>query len=97
MSTATRDPLDIYDLDQPADYDDTTVGDLRESIETNLWLAAAYAAQGAAGLCRECLTAALKEYRRFEDIIVLYVGKSLGEKVMAAVYEHAPELAGGAQ
>jgi hypothetical protein len=75
------DELDTYDLEMQGDYEDTTVADVHESIETNMWLAEAYFAQGAEGLGRECLRAAWNEHVRFSEIIHVYSGAALGDKL----------------
>jgi hypothetical protein len=86
------DELDNYDLDQSGDYEDTTVGDVHESIETNMWLAEAYFVQGAEGLARECLRAAWHEYLRFNDILAVYNRSELGEKLRRLMLERCDDM-----
>jgi hypothetical protein len=86
------DELDNYDLEQSGAYEDTTVGDIRESIETNMWLAEAYFARGAEGLARECLRAAWMEHVRFSEIIKVYAGSGLGDKLRSLMVERCDDL-----
>src|SRR5690349_7884273 len=86
------DEMDNFDIDQIGDYEDTTVGDVRESIETNMWLAEAYFAQGADGLARECLRAAWFEHLRFREVISVYCGNSLGDKLRNMMVERCDDL-----
>lgn len=80
--------MDAYDLAQPAEYVDTTVPDLRETIETNMWLAEAYDRNGSAELRDECLRAAWKEYTRFQGIIEVYAGADLGNRLREMMVKH---------
>jgi hypothetical protein len=75
------DELDRYDQDAFDEYEDTTVADIHESIETNMWLAEAYFAKGADGLAREGLRAAWNEHIRFREILAVYSGLALGDKL----------------
>jgi|SRR5689334_7348528 hypothetical protein len=86
------DEMDSFDIDEMGDYEDTTVGDVRESIETNMWLAEAYFAQGADGLARECLRAAWLEHLRFHEILSVYAGPSLGDKLRNLMVERCDDL-----
>ena len=86
------DELDNYDLEQSGDYEDTTVGDIRESIETNMWLAEAYFARGAEGLARECLRAAWAEHVRFSRFVEVYAGAGLGDKLRSMMVEKCDDL-----
>lgn len=69
------------------DSDDTTdtVGNLYESIETLMWLAEAYLAQGNRALGVECLRSAWLEYTRFQDVLDVYVGHVLGRRLVEAM------------
>lgn len=75
--------MDAYDL-KPADFEYTTVQDVYEAVETNLWLADAYRKQRAYGLARECARAACREYRRFAEILAIYAGADFGKQVRKA-------------
>lgn len=92
--TTELDALDTYDLSDPtpADYEDTTPGDVRESIETNMWLAESFFAQGAEHLARECATASWKEYSRWEQMIDCYAGRNLGDRLRAFLLAHFPDV-----
>lgn len=82
----------LDDMEQVGDYEDTTVGNVHESIETNMWLADAYFLRGAEGLGRECLRAAWQEYVRFNDILGVYAGSDLGQKLRAMMVERCDDL-----
>jgi hypothetical protein len=86
--------------DEAAELDDeleeTTVGSVYESIETNLWLAEGYFARGASGLAIECLRSAWCEYVRFRDILLVYDSSSvdhLGERLVRALVNRAGDSA----
>ncbi len=84
------------DADAADELEDSTVGSVYESIETNLWQADGYLAQGATGLATECLRAAWLEYVRFRDILVVYggiYGEDLGGKLVRALVERAGDSA----
>ncbi len=72
--------MDAYS-DTGTDYDDTSVSDLVESINTNLYLAEAYRAQFAHGLAAECLRAALAEWTRYAPLVTIYAGPALGTRL----------------
>lgn len=74
------------------ELEETTVGSVYESIETNLWQADGYFAQGASGLAIECLRSAWSEYVRFRDIIYVYdsaAGGGLGDRLVRALVGRA--------
>jgi hypothetical protein len=76
--------------------EDTTVGSIYESIETNLWQADGYFAQGASGLAVECLRSAWSEYVRFRDILAVYdstVVADLGQRLIRALIDRAGDSA----
>ena len=78
------------------DIEDTTVGSVCESIETNLGLAEGYFAQDAAGLATECLRSAWLEYVRFRDILHVYDSSgvaALGERLVRSLVERAGDSA----
>jgi hypothetical protein len=64
----------------------TTIGDVVESIETNLWLSEAYIAREAHGLADECLRAAFAEYWRFSAWVDIFQ-PGLGDKVKRLAVE----------
>jgi len=70
-----------------------TVGTLCDSIETSLWMAAAYRRQGARGLAAECLRSAWSEYLRFSDVLSVYAGAELGTRLVRALGEAGNPLA----
>lgn len=86
------DELEDCDLDQSGGYEDTTVGDVHESIETNIWLAQAYFSQQADGLARECLRAAWYEYVRFNEILGVYAGAALGDRLRKLMVDKCDDL-----
>ena len=86
------DAIGNYGFDHCGDYEDTTVGDVHESIETNMWLADAYFAQGAEGLARECLRAAWLEYLRFNEILAAYTCSQLGTRLRKLMVERCDDL-----
>jgi hypothetical protein len=69
------------------DYDDITIGDVRESIETNLWLGEAYHAHGAQSLAVECWRAANAEWTRFEPLLIVAYGPVLGQQIRRLAVE----------
>lgn len=76
---------DIDEMEDGNELEDSTVGDLQESIETNLWLAEGYFLQGASGLGVECLRSAWLEYVRFRDVLGVYGGTDLGKRLVEAL------------
>ena len=91
---------EAFDVDAfDSDLEDTTVGDIYESIETNLWLSDGYFAEGASGLAMECLRSAWSEYVRFRDILRVYeacesgAANSLGERLVRALTARAGDSA----
>ena len=90
-------------VEMPEAIEDTTVGAVYESIETNLWQADGYFTQGATGLAIECLRSAWSEYVRFCDILRVYGGsgtEQLGSRLVRVLVERvgdsAAEIALGA-
>lgn len=80
--------LSAFELDgytEPIDYEDTTIVDIHQTIETNLWLGDAYTAQGAPGLAAECYRAAQAEWTRFEPLLLIYAGPTFAARVKNAV------------
>lgn len=75
--------VDIYDLAH-TDYADCTVTDVYASIDANIWLASQHRSQGADGLANECLKAAQREYSRFEEIMTIYAGQPLRDRLQSA-------------
>ena len=84
--------MEQFILDEAAE--ETTVGDVYESIETNIWQAEGYFMQGANGLAIECLRSAWSEYIRFRDILAVYdSGPTLGERLIQALVARAGDSA----
>jgi hypothetical protein len=73
--------------------EDTTVGCVCESIETNLWQAEAYFSRGERGIAVECLREAWMEYVRFSEILKVYDGEALGRQLVQALVERAGDAA----
>jgi hypothetical protein len=73
--------------------EDMTVGILYDSIETNLWLADAYFLRGAKGLAIECLRSAWLEYVRFRDVLRVYAGDDLGDRLLRTLVSKAGDEA----
>jgi hypothetical protein len=93
-TTSTNAEADCFDnSDEEMPGDDTTVGSVYESIETNLWLAEAYFARGSEGIGVECLRGAWMEYVRFRDILWVYSGEELGERLVRALVTRAGDAA----
>jgi hypothetical protein len=66
------------------ELDDSTIGEVCESIETSLWLAESYEKQGATGLARACVESAYSEFLRFDDKLRACGGDALANRVEAA-------------
>jgi hypothetical protein len=84
------------EMEMEEDIEETTVGSVYESIETNLWLADSYFSRGAAGLAIECLRSAWCEYVRFRDILRVYDSSSvdqLGERLVRTLVDRAGDSA----
>ena len=79
------DALDPYTQEPAVDYDDTTIGDVHGSIQFNMWLAETYFFQGADGLAKECLRGAWQEYRRYEPLLVVACGSTLGDRLKQTI------------
>lgn len=98
METMTWD--EALELDEETEEtEETTVGSVYESIETNLWQAEGYFSRGAAGLAIECLRSAWCEYVRFRDILCVYECNDsasvdlLGERLVRALVNRAGDSA----
>jgi hypothetical protein len=85
--------VDLELVDGNGYDEDTTVGSVYESIETNLWMAEAYFRRGSRGLGVECLRGAWMEYVRFRDILRVYAGDELGERLVKALVNRAGDAA----
>ena len=70
---------------------EATVEAIEGSIETNLFLANAYASQGAAGLAAECALAASLEYTRFSAVLLRYGDAKLAAAVGMAERKYLAE------
>jgi hypothetical protein len=73
--------------------DDTTVGSVYESIETNLWLAEAYFARKSDAIGVECLKGAWQEYVRFRDLLGEYSGEELETRLIQSLVKRAGPMA----
>ena len=68
---------------------------ISDSIETNLWLAEAFASQGADGLASECVRAARAEWERNSRVLLLYCGPKLATEIGVAEEKWLMEGAAG--
>jgi hypothetical protein len=86
-------------LELDEELEETTVGSVYESIETNLWLAEGYFSRGASGLAIECLRSAWCEYVRFRDVLCVYECSDsasvdqLGERLVRTLVNRAGDSA----
>ncbi len=61
-------------IERIEETEETSVGSILDSIETNLWLSEAYFLRGAEALAVECLRSGWEEYLRFAEVLRVYSG-----------------------